>query len=142
MGRGGLYKTESLYKLCPPSDEGGGTREACDGGREKINTDFVSLPVLAMRRRQASPLVKGGWEKTESLHKLCPPSDEGGVKRRIRRLTEGEKYEHRLCLSPGLGDVPPPRLPPRQREQGERPKAYTNPFLPLRREVSSGAFAV
>ena len=112
VGRGGLYKTESLHKPFPPSDEGGVKRrirrltegeknftqgtnllshvnsncflshlpplaEACakrvtEG--EKINTDFVSPPVLAAARRQASPLVRGGKEKdrkpTQTLSSL------------------------------------------------------------------------
>ena len=62
--KGAGRKTESLHKLCPPSDEGGvkrRMRRLTEG--EKINTDFVSPPVLAAARRQASPLVRGGKEK-------------------------------------------------------------------------------
>ena len=44
-------------------------------------TVFLSLPQSWRRDcRQDSPLVRGGKETAESLHKPYPPSDEGGVK--------------------------------------------------------------
>ena len=64
--------------ILPPSDEGGGTRFARDGGRDKVafiteNAVLLLSPGLAVLD---SPLVRGGKKRTEGLCEIVLPREE------------------------------------------------------------------